>query len=148
MTAPAANAALNAICPYFTLFPLKFPLRILQGRAKQHRAVLDPFCGRGTTNFAARLPGLRSLGVDSSPVAAAIAEARLAWPGSLPSIARASRSCPLAAAAPAARPEKRSIETLDREARSGDPAVDRRPNLGTVGGCGMQATMPHLRDNR
>jgi hypothetical protein len=39
--------------------------------------VLDPFCGRGTTNFAARLVGLRSLGVDSSPVAAAITVSKL-----------------------------------------------------------------------
>ncbi|TYO96767.1 hypothetical protein EDC39_11255 [Geothermobacter ehrlichii] len=39
--------------------------------------VLDPFCGRGTTNFAARLVGLRSLGVDSSPVATAIAASKL-----------------------------------------------------------------------
>jgi hypothetical protein len=39
--------------------------------------VLDPFCGRGTTNFAARLLGLRSLGIDSSPVAAAITAAKL-----------------------------------------------------------------------
>lgn len=59
------------------MFPLEFPLRILQGRAKKHQAVLDPFCGRGTTNFAARLVGLRSLGVDSSPVATAITAAKL-----------------------------------------------------------------------
>ena len=39
--------------------------------------VLDPFCGRGTTNFAARLVGLESLGVDSSPVATAITASKL-----------------------------------------------------------------------
>jgi hypothetical protein len=39
--------------------------------------VLDPFCGRGTTNFAARLLGLPSVGIDASPVAAAIASAKL-----------------------------------------------------------------------
>ena len=42
--------------------------------------VLDPFCGRGTTNYAARLAGLESLGVDSSPVAVAIAGAKLVDP--------------------------------------------------------------------
>ena len=66
------TAALNGICPYFTMFPLDFPLNILQCRAKHGESVLDPFCGRGTTIFAARLTGLSSVGVDSSPVAAAM----------------------------------------------------------------------------
>lgn len=73
-----SDTALNGICPYFTMFPLDFPLRILQRRARKGDVVLDPFCGRGTTNFAARLVGLRSLGVDSSPVATAIAASKLA----------------------------------------------------------------------
>lgn len=73
-----SDTALNGICPYFTMFPLDFPLNILQRRARKGEVVLDPFCGRGTTNFAARLVGLRSLGVDSSPVAAAITASKLA----------------------------------------------------------------------
>ncbi|MCS6983976.1 MAG: site-specific DNA-methyltransferase [Leptospiraceae bacterium] len=68
---------LNGICPYFTMFPLDFPLRILEKKANPGERVLDPFCGRGTTNFAARLLGLFSLGVDSNPVAVAITEAKL-----------------------------------------------------------------------
>ncbi|HOI07219.1 MAG TPA: DNA methyltransferase [Deltaproteobacteria bacterium] len=60
------------------MFPLDFPLNILKRRARACDVVLDPFCGRGTTNFAARLVGLRSLGVDSSPVAAAITASKLA----------------------------------------------------------------------
>ncbi len=71
------KSALNAICPYFTMFPLEFPLRILTRRADPGSWVLDPFCGRGTTNFAARLLGLKSLGVDASPVAVAITAAKL-----------------------------------------------------------------------
>lgn len=59
------------------MFPLEYPLRVL----KKHRAlkpvVLDPFCGRGTTLFAARTLGLESWGIDSSPVAVAIARAKL-----------------------------------------------------------------------
>jgi hypothetical protein len=39
--------------------------------------VFDPFCGRGTTNFAARLLGLESVGLDSNPVAAAVAQSKL-----------------------------------------------------------------------
>ena len=77
MTTCAASTSLNGICPYFTMFPLEFPLGILKWHAKKHQSVLDPFCGRGTTNFAARLVGLRSLGVDSSPVATAITASKL-----------------------------------------------------------------------
>ena len=75
------QVVLNGICPYFTMFPLDFPLNILKRRAREGDTVLDPFCGRGTTNFAARLVGLRSLGVDSNPVAAAITAAKLVSPG-------------------------------------------------------------------
>src|SRR5690349_5694770 len=59
------------------MFPLAVPLRILRRRATRGEWVLDPFCGRGTTNFAARLLGLSSLGVDSSPVATAITASKL-----------------------------------------------------------------------
>ena len=48
------------------MFPLKFPFKHLS-RASKEDWVLDPFCGRGTTNFAARLLGLNSVGIDSSP---------------------------------------------------------------------------------
>lgn len=78
MAEPAGSTALNGICPYFTMFPLEFPLRILTRRAQAGEWVLDPFCGRGTTNYAARLLGLPSIGIDSSPVAAALAGAKLA----------------------------------------------------------------------
>src|SRR3954452_6643021 len=73
----ASSTALNAVCPYFTMFPLEFPLEVLRERAAQGDWVLDPFCGRGTTNYAARVLGLPSIGVDSSPVAVAIAQAKL-----------------------------------------------------------------------
>lgn len=71
--------ALNRICAYFTMFPLRFPYGIL-ARSAEGQRVLDPFCGRGTTNYAARLRGLDSVGVDVSPVAAAIAEAKMVDP--------------------------------------------------------------------
>ncbi len=72
------NTALNGICPYFTMFPLGFPHSILQLNARAGDWVADPFCGRGTTNYAGRLLGLPSLGIDSSPVAVAVAKAKLA----------------------------------------------------------------------
>lgn len=69
--------ALNAICPYFTMFPLEYPLRVLKAHRKDRPVVMDPFCGRGTTLFAARSLGLISRGIDSSPIAVAIARAKL-----------------------------------------------------------------------
>ena len=74
-TDPRLLRALNAVCPYYTMFPLDFPLARLAG-ASTGDWVLDPFCGRGSTNFAARLLGLPSVGVDANPVAAAIAQAK------------------------------------------------------------------------
>jgi hypothetical protein len=73
-----SDDALNAVCPYYTMYPLGFPLRVLTQYGKQGDWVIDPFCGRGTTNFAARLRRMPSVGIDSSPVAAALAQAKLA----------------------------------------------------------------------
>ena len=70
--------AFNAICPYYTMFPLEYPLRILRKHKKIAPVVLDPFVGRGTTVYAARKLGVKSYGFDSSPIAAAIARAKLA----------------------------------------------------------------------
>ncbi|WP_186109131.1 DNA methyltransferase [Burkholderia gladioli] len=70
--------ALNAICPYFTMFPLEYPLRVLKTHKREAPVVMDPFCGRGTTLFAARKLGLIARGIDSSPIAVAIARAKLA----------------------------------------------------------------------
>ena len=79
-TITAEAMRLNAVCPYFTMFPLDFPLGVLEGQATNDECVLDPFCGRGTTNFAARLLGLESIGVDVSRVAVAATRSRLVAP--------------------------------------------------------------------
>src|SRR4051812_33143734 len=81
--------ALNAVCPYYTMFPLAFPARILK-HARTGQWVFDPFCGRGSTNFAARVSGLPTLGVDSNPVAVAIARSKLvsASPNAIVSVCR------------------------------------------------------------
>jgi hypothetical protein len=73
---PALLLRLNGLCPYYTMFPLSFPFDAL-GAARAGEWVFDPFCGRGTTILAARLRGLPSVGVDSNPVAGAIAASKL-----------------------------------------------------------------------
>ena len=69
------NERLNAICPYFAMFPLEYPKEIIQNN--EITSVLDPFCGRGTTNLAARSAGVFSVGIDSSKVAYAIASSKM-----------------------------------------------------------------------
>lgn len=59
------------------MFPLEYPLRVLRVHRKDRPIIMDPFCGRGTTLFAARQLGLAARGIDSSPVAVAIARAKL-----------------------------------------------------------------------
>jgi hypothetical protein len=71
------QGALNAICPYFTMFPLQFPLGVIERHAGARDTILDPFCGRGTSNFAARILGLSTVGIDSSPIAVAATAAKL-----------------------------------------------------------------------
>ena len=75
-----SDRRLAAICPYFTMFPLEFPLNVLEDASTWKGAVLDPFCGRGTTNFAARIVGQRTAGIDSSRVAVAATDAKLVDP--------------------------------------------------------------------
>ena len=80
MTTPLAytgDYALNAICPYFTMFPLEYPLGIIRKHKSESPVVVDPFCGRGTTIYAARKADLASYGFDVSPIAVAIARAKL-----------------------------------------------------------------------
>jgi hypothetical protein len=60
------------------MFPLDFPYGVLEKHASPGEWVVDPFCGRGTTNYASRVLGLPSIGMDSSPVAVAISQAKLA----------------------------------------------------------------------
>ena len=73
-----SSLALNAICPYYTMFPLSLPISVLGRFEKKKLRVADPFCGRGTTIFAARLKGHQAYGIDASPIAIAIARAKLA----------------------------------------------------------------------
>lgn len=77
ITATDSEVRLNAICPYYTMFPLAFPLSVLERLGAKPQVVADPFCGRGTTAYAARMHGLATAGVDSNPLATALASSKL-----------------------------------------------------------------------
>ena len=66
---------LNKICPYFTMFPIQYPVQILNDI--EEATVFDPFCGRGTTLFAARMFGFNTYGIDNNPIAVAVSKAKL-----------------------------------------------------------------------
>jgi len=66
---------LNKICPYFTMFPIQYPVQILNNI--KDAIVFDPFCGRGTALFAARMFGFKAYGIDSNPIAVAVSKAKL-----------------------------------------------------------------------
>ena len=78
MSVDKKRITLNGICPYFTMFPLDFPYTILSKYATENDWVLDPFCGRGTTNYASRILGLPSIGIDNNSVAVALSQAKMA----------------------------------------------------------------------
>ena len=60
------------------MFPLSFPQGLLRRHFRPEDVVMDPFAGRGTTLYAARTLGLPGHGIDSSSVAVAISQAKLA----------------------------------------------------------------------
>lgn len=68
---------LNAICPYYTMFPLEFPVSVIRKIGPPITGVLDPFCGRGTSLLAARLQGVPAYGIDMNPLATAVARAKM-----------------------------------------------------------------------
>lgn len=66
----------HALCPYFAMFPPSFAHDAIDKFSKQGDLVLDPFSGRGTTLFEARLMGRRAIGNDINPVAYYITKAK------------------------------------------------------------------------
>lgn len=59
------------------MFPIEYPLKVIKKYQRSNPVILDPFCGRGTTIYAARKKGFKSYGIDTSPIATAIAKAKL-----------------------------------------------------------------------
>ena len=59
-------------------FPLRTALAALERHANTPRITFDPFCGKGTTLFAARLAGSQAYGLDTGPEAVICSQAKLA----------------------------------------------------------------------
>ena len=55
--------------PYYAMFPVSFVFRAVQAYCEPGDAVIDPFCGRGTVPFIAKITGRTAMGVDINPVA-------------------------------------------------------------------------------
>ena len=72
------RSALNDLHRFWSKKPYAAIEEYIQHFTRVGDLVLDPFCGRGTTGFASRLLGLPSFNVDSSPIAIAVTESKLA----------------------------------------------------------------------
>ncbi len=71
----------HSICPYFAMFPEDFAERWIAQTTAPGQLVLDPFSGRGTAPFQARLMGREAIGSDVNPVAYVLTAAKLDTPG-------------------------------------------------------------------
>lgn len=59
----------STLGPYYAMFPVDFVRRTVEALCPAEGAILDPFCGRGTVPYVARVTGRPSLGMDLNPVA-------------------------------------------------------------------------------
>lgn len=63
-----AEARWAGLGPYYAMFPTDFALDIIRRYSQQSDAVLDPFCGRGSSVYAAAVLGRRGCGIEINPV--------------------------------------------------------------------------------
>lgn len=54
--------------PYYAMFPVSFAREMIQRYSAPGETVIDPFCGRGTTNYVAQVMGRHSFGCELNPV--------------------------------------------------------------------------------
>ena len=55
--------------PYYAMFPVSFAEKYVEEYSQPGDTVIDPFCGRGTSNYVSNLLGRHSIGCDVNPVA-------------------------------------------------------------------------------
>ncbi|WP_236042541.1 DNA methyltransferase [Roseibium aggregatum] len=54
--------------PYYAMFPVNFARYIISEYSNLGETVIDPFCGRGTTNYVSQVLGRNSYGCELNPV--------------------------------------------------------------------------------
>ena len=55
--------------PYYAMFPVDFAREFIERYSCPGDIIVDPFCGRGTSNYVAKLLNRNSIGCDVNPVA-------------------------------------------------------------------------------
>lgn len=55
--------------PYYAMFPVSFAEKYIEAYSQPGDTIIDPFCGRGTSNYVANLLERHSIGCDVNPVA-------------------------------------------------------------------------------
>lgn len=54
--------------PYYAMFPVRFAQEIISTYSAPGETVIDPFCGRGTSNYVSQILGRDSFGCELNPV--------------------------------------------------------------------------------
>ncbi|MCX8038622.1 MAG: site-specific DNA-methyltransferase [Candidatus Sumerlaeia bacterium] len=70
----------HAMCSYLAMFPPRLPHYFIEKFTRPGDAVLDPFCGRGTTPFQACVTGRIGIGIDLNPLAYTLTRAKVNAP--------------------------------------------------------------------
>jgi len=68
-TASTPEGRWGLLGPYYAMFPISFVRQSLERFCRPRGGVIDPFCGRGTVPFVAKVSGRPAFGVDINPVA-------------------------------------------------------------------------------
>lgn len=72
--------------PYYGMFPVSFARDVIGRFSMPGDTVIDPFCGRGTTNYVAQVLGRQSFGCEVNPVGWVFSKAKTAPARQLPRI--------------------------------------------------------------
>lgn len=74
--------------PYYAMFPVDFVTEVIRRHGTRGRAVVDPFCGRGTVPFVAMTMGLAAVAAEVNPVAWVYTKTKVDSHGRLESVKR------------------------------------------------------------